>query len=56
MISENLKTARNSTSQRFVTEAQMIVRNKYMDSEISLDTVCSELGVSNSYFSSVFKK
>lgn len=55
-ISESLKTARNSTSQKFVAEAQMIVRNKYMDSEISLDTVCSELGVSNSYFSSVFKK
>lgn len=55
-ISEQLKTTRNSTSRRMVTEAKKIVRNKYMESEISLDTVCSELGVSNSYFSSVFKK
>lgn len=56
MISEELKTARNSTSHRLVTEAQLLVREKYMDTSISLDVVCSILGVSNSYFSSVFKK
>ena len=56
MISEELKTARNSTSHRLVTEAQLLVREKYMDASISLDVVCSILGVSNSYFSSVFKK
>ena len=55
-ISEKLKIARNSTSRRLVTEAQNIVREKYMESEISLDEVCSVLGVSNSYFSSIFKK
>ena len=27
-----------------------------MESEITLDDVCSALGVSNSYFSSIFKK
>ena len=27
-----------------------------MQPDLSLDTVCSELGVSNSYFSSLFKK
>ena len=56
MISEELKTARNSTSHRLVTEAQLLVREKYMDASISLDVVCSILSVSNSYFSSVFKK
>ena len=56
MISEELKTARNSTSHRLVTEAQLLVREKHMDASISLDVVCSILGVSNSYFSSVFKK
>lgn len=28
----------------------------YADADLSLDTVCSKLGVSNSYFSSIFKK
>lgn len=44
------------TSRRLVTEAQNIVRERYMESEITLDDVCSALGVSNSYFSSIFKK
>lgn len=55
-ISDILKNARNSTSRRLVTEAQNLVKNRYMEAEISLDEVCSVLGVSNSYFSSVFKK
>ena len=55
-ISDMLKNARNSTSRRLVTEAQNLVKNRYMEAEISLDEVCSVLGVSNSYFSSVFKK
>ena len=55
-ISNMLKNARNSTSRRLVTEAQNLVKNRYMEAEISLDEVCSVLGVSNSYFSSVFKK
>jgi two-component system response regulator YesN len=32
------------------------VENHYQEADLSLDTVCAELGVSNSYFSSVFKK
>lgn len=39
-----------------VTDAQNMVVDRYMEPDLSLDTVCSELGVSNSYFSSVFKK
>ncbi len=55
-ISE-IKNARNSTSRRLVTEAQNIVRERYMESRsYRLDEVCSVLGVSNSYFSSIFKK
>ena len=30
--------------------------DEYADADLSLDTVCSKLGVSNSYFSSIFKK
>ncbi len=55
-ISEKLKSARNNTSRRLVTDAQNIVMERYMESDFSLDTVCSALGVSNSYFSSAFKK
>lgn len=55
-INEKLKKARNRASVRLTMEAQDIVKEKYMDPEISLDVVCAVLGVSNSYFSSIFKK
>lgn len=55
-IGNQLKSARNSTSRRLVSDAQNLVRERYMEPNLSLDTVCSVLGVSNSYFSSVFKK
>ena len=55
-INEKLKKARNSASVRLTMEAQDIVKEKYMDPEISLDVVCAVIGVSNSYFSSIFKK
>ena len=55
-ISEKLKCARNSSARRLIVEAQNIVKERYMEADISLDEVCAVLGVSNSYFSSVFKK
>lgn len=55
-INEKLKKARNRASVRLTMEAQDIVKEKYMDPEISLDVVCAVIGVSNSYFSSIFKK
>ena len=56
-ISEQLKNARNSTSRRLVTEAQNIVRERYMESEITLDDcVFSHLEFPIHYFSSIFKK
>lgn len=55
-IGAKLKNARNSSSKRLVADAKNLVKDHYMDSDISLDTVCSKLGVSNSYFSSIFKK
>ena len=33
-----------------------VICDRYSDAGLSLDTVCSGLGVSNSYFSSIFKK
>lgn len=55
-ISDELRSARNSSLRYLIKEAKNIVRDSYNDPELSLDTVCSRLGVSNSYFSSVFKK
>lgn len=55
-ISEELKNARNTTSRRIVEEAKGIVRDRYMQPELSLDTVCSELGVSNRIFHHFLEK
>lgn len=55
-ISEKLKSARNNTSRRLITDAKNVVAERYMEPDFSLDTVCSVLGVSNSYFSTIFKK
>lgn len=55
-ISEELKNARTSSLRYLITEAKNMVRDNYADPDLSLDMVCSKVGVSNSYFSSVFKK
>ena len=55
-ISDCLMNARNNTSKRLIVDAQNIVKDRYMEADISLDEVCAQLGVSNSYFSSIFKK
>ena len=39
-----------------MARAQEYVSNNYMDEELSLDSLCEILGVSNSYFSTIFKK
>ncbi|MCI8993328.1 MAG: response regulator [Eubacterium sp.] len=51
-----LLDARNQSTRSFVSRAQEYVHNNYTDESLSLDRVCQELGVSNSYFSTVFKK
>ena len=47
---------RSSSVTTFVLRAEEYVRSHYRDENLSLDTVCQALGVSNSYFSSTFKK
>lgn len=47
---------RNSSTRSFVQRAKEHVQNSYADESISLDRVCHALGVSNAYFSTVFKK
>lgn len=53
---EELRNARNRSTKSFVSKAKEYVYNNYMDEELSLDEICQVLGVSNSYFSTVFKK
>lgn len=53
---EKLILARNRSNRSFVAKAEEYVRHNYGDEDLSLDRICEILGVSNSYFSSVFKK
>lgn len=53
---ENLINTRSRSTKSFVRRAQEYVRDHYADSELSLDSICEVLGVSNSYFSTIFKK
>ena len=39
-----------------ITKAKTYVESHYREEGLSLDDICEELGVSNSYFSSMFKK
>lgn len=55
-FNEKLNSARSKSTQSFVTKAKEYVRSNYGDEELSLDKVCEVLGVSNSYFSTIFKK
>ena len=53
---EKLITARSRSTKSFVIKAMEYVQNHYSDEDISLDHVCEILGVSGSYFSTIFKK
>lgn len=53
---EKLVSARNTSTKTLIQRAEEYVRNNYRDEELSLDSICKVLGVSNSYFSSIFKK
>ena len=45
-VSEKLKSVRNSKSRSLVNDAQNIVTDRYMEPDLSLDKVCSLMGVS----------
>lgn len=48
--------ARKQSTQSIVGRAEEYVKNHYMEEGLSLDVICQALGVSNSYFSTIFKK
>ncbi len=51
-----LAEKRLSNTQSFVTKAVEYVNENYADKELSVEKICSHLGVSAAYFSTVFKK
>ncbi len=53
---EQLIRVRSSSTESLVSRAMEYVQNHYADEKLSLDDICASLGVSNSYFSTVFKK
>lgn len=55
-VNAELSHARNRTSQSYVARARQYVRDHFDEEDLSLDRMCGELGVSGSYFSSIFKK
>ena len=55
-FSESLVVARSRSTQSFVSKAKEYVHSQYADAQLSLAQICEMLGVSNSYFSTVFKK
>lgn len=55
-FSDRLAAARSTSSQSIVSEAKEYIYSNYADEGLSLDDICRELGVSNSYFSTIFKK
>lgn len=55
-LHEKLLNERSNSTKSFVYKAKEYVSNHYADENLSLDDICGALGVSNSYFSTVFKK
>ena len=53
---DKLSIARNRSTKSIVYKAEEYVRSNYANEGLSLDDICEALGVSNSYFSTIFKK
>lgn len=52
---EELTNYNSSAGQRQASLAMDYIRNHYMDTELSLNSICSYLNISTSYFSTIFK-
>lgn len=53
---EKIRVQRSDTTRSFVDKAVEYVHDNYHDQELTVEKVCSVLGVSSAYFSTVFKK
>ncbi|MDO4306164.1 MAG: response regulator [Eubacteriales bacterium] len=55
-VFEELSNLNSSSGQRQALLALDYIQNNYMDPDLSLNEICSYLGISTSYFSTIFKE
>ena len=53
---EKISNGRLDTTKKMAEDAKQYISDHYSESTLSVDEICSHLGVGTSYFSSVFKK
>jgi two-component system response regulator YesN len=53
---EKIRSGRLDTTKKLAEDAKQYIADHYSESKLSVDEICSHLGVGTSYFSSVFKK
>ena len=56
MIHEKISVERIDTTKKLAEDAKQYILDHYSESGLSVDDICSHLGVGATYFSSVFKK
>ncbi len=56
LLRSYIRKERQDSTRLLVEKAKEYIKERYADSDLSVDTVCSFLGVSSTYFSSIFKK
>ena len=55
-VFDSLKDLNSSSSQKQGILAMDYIQNNYMDPDLSLNSICSYLNISTSYFSTIFKE
>jgi len=55
-LQSNIQQDRSASTKSFVQNAVYYVQENYGDPDLNIDKICSILGVSSAYFSTVFKK
>ncbi len=55
-LRDKIGNERLDTTKKFAADAKQYIADHYSESKLSVDEICSYLGVGTSYFSSVFKK
>ena len=53
---EKISNVRMDTTKKLAEDAKQYIADHYNESKLSVDEICSHLGVGASYFSAVFKK
>lgn len=55
-MSEHISAKRETASRNLVEDARRFIDERYQDHDLSVDTLCEHLHVSQSYFSTIFKQ